>query len=127
MSTSGAPSIAATSGFVVSANQVEGQKHGLVFYGLSGANAAPWQPGSTSFLCVKSPTQRTQAQVSGGTPNGCDGVLSVDFLDYVATHPTALGVPLNAGASIWAQAWFRDPPAPGTTNLSDGVRWTMCP
>jgi hypothetical protein len=26
-----------------------------------------------------------------------------------------------------AQAWFRDPPAPGTTNLSNGLQFTMCP
>jgi hypothetical protein len=64
---------------------------------------------------------------TGGTTDACDGFLSIDFLDYVATHPGALGEPFSAGDMVWAQLWFRDPPAPKTTNLSDGVRWTMCP
>jgi hypothetical protein len=25
------------------------------------------------------------------------------------------------------QAWFRDPPAPGTTNLSNGLQFRTCP
>jgi hypothetical protein len=32
-----------------------------------------------------------------------------------------------AGTICDAQCWYRDPPAPGTTNLSDALQWTMCP
>ena len=83
--------------------------------------------GSTSFLCLKAPVQRMNGQNSGGTVNGCDGMLSTDFLAFMAANPTALGQPITAGQQYDAQAWFRDPPAPKTTNLSDGVHWTMCP
>ena len=43
------------------AQGVEGQKQGLLFYGLQGGQAQPWGSG-TSFLCVKSPTQRSTGQ-----------------------------------------------------------------
>jgi hypothetical protein len=127
MSATGTPSVSATTGFVVGATNVEGQKTGLLFYGVNGPHSASWGSGSTSFLCVKSPTQRMVSATTGGTTDACDGFLSIDFLDYVATHPGALGEPFSAGDMVWAQLWFRDPPAPKTTNLSDGVRWTMCP
>jgi hypothetical protein len=32
-----------------------------------------------------------------------------------------------AGEVVNAQTWFRDPSAPGTTNLSGGLEWTMVP
>ncbi|MCC7012467.1 MAG: matrixin family metalloprotease [Planctomycetes bacterium] len=127
MSASGTPSLAATSGFVVSCSGVEGQKTGLLFYGITGPKAAPWAPGSTSYLCLKSPTQRTPSSNSGGTAGACDGAFSVDWLDYIATHPGALGAPFSAGAIVQMQAWFRDPPAPNTTNLSNGLQFTACP
>jgi hypothetical protein len=127
MSATGTPSIAAISGFTLTASNVEGQKTGLIFYGISGPKASPWAPGNTSFLCVKSPTQRMPSANSGGTADACDGSLSVDWLDYLATHPGALGTPFGAGQVVNAQTWFRDPPAPNTTNLSDGLQFLTCP
>jgi hypothetical protein len=35
--------------------------------------------------------------------------------------------PFSAGAQVWAQARFRDPPAPKTTNLSDALAFTVLP
>jgi Tol biopolymer transport system component len=127
MSSWGAPSATAGLGFVLSATNVEGQKSGLVFYGVSGQLAAPWGVGGTSYLCVKTPTQRTPAQNSNGTASACDGVLSVDWNAYVASHPNALGVPFSVGAVVEAQAWFRDPAAVKTTNLSNGLEFIVCP
>ncbi|MBL8803204.1 MAG: protein kinase [Planctomycetes bacterium] len=127
MSSSGTPSIGATSGFTVSCSNVEGQKFGLIFYGVCGAKASPWAPGSTSYLCVKSPVQRTVADNSGGTAGACNGAFSIDFLTYLSTHPLALGQPMGAGQLVTAQAWFRDPPAPGTTNLSNGLQFVTTP
>jgi hypothetical protein len=86
-----------------------------------------WGPASTSFLCVKAPTQRTPAVNSGGTEHACDGAFSRDFLAYLAATPSALGQPFTAGQCVYAQAWFRDPPAPRTTNLSNGLQFTTCP
>jgi hypothetical protein len=73
------------------------------------------------------PTQRTAAQLSGGTAGACDGALSIDWNAYLAANPGALGAPFVGGETVWSQAWFRDPPASKTTNLSDGLRFTVCP
>jgi len=86
-----------------------------------------WAPGSTSYSCVKSPVQRLPSQSSGGTSNACDGTIADDVLAYFASHPSALGTPLTPGTVCNAQCWFRDAPAPGTTNLSDAIQWTFCP
>jgi hypothetical protein len=127
LSATGAPSVAASSGFVITCNSVEGQKSGLFFYGISGEVAVPWATGSTSFLCIKTPTQRTLPQSSGGILASCNGVLSVDLLAFFAANPGALGQPASAGQQYRVQSWFRDPPAPKTTNLSNGLRFAMCP
>ena len=130
MSSIGTPSVAATSGFSVGATSVEGQKQGLIFYSVSGQNSLAWGTGS-SFLCIKSPTQRTPAVNSGGTTNLCDGAISVDFLAYLAANPSAIGGaangPLSAGNQVQFQCWFRDPPASKSTSLSDGLEVTMVP
>jgi len=127
MSASGAPSASASSGFVLLTSNVEGQKQGLIFYGTSGQHNAPWSSGSSSYLCVKAPTQRLPAQNSGGTNFACDGMFAADWSAYMASHPSALGQPLMAGLVVDAQAWYRDPPAAKTTNLSDGLEFTLGP
>ena len=53
--------------------------------------------------------------------------LAVDWNAYVASTPGALGTPFAGGETVWAQAWFRDPGAPKTTNLSDALRFDVCP
>ena len=127
MSATGTPSLAAASGFVLRATGVEGQKTGLLFYGIFGPNNAPWAPGSSSRLCVRSPVQRLSSTSTGGTANLCNGVIAQDFRAYLAANPGSLGQPFAPGVVVNAQAWFRDPPAPGTTNLSNGLQFTMCP
>jgi hypothetical protein len=121
---SGFPSASNAGGFVLRATSVEGQRLGLVFYGASGGAAIPW---GASTLCVAGPRQRTPAANSGGTDGACDGSLALDWLDYLATHPGSLAAPATAGTVIDAQTWFRDPPAPKTTNLSGALRFTLCP
>jgi choice-of-anchor B domain-containing protein len=123
----GAPSATATSGFTLDVSGAEGQKQGLIFYGISGATANSWGPGSSSFLCVKSPTQRTPVQGSGGTSGGCDGAFSIDWNAFVSSHPGSLGTPFSAGATVWSQCWYRDPPSVNTTSLSNGVRFDVGP
>jgi len=127
MSSSGTPSVAATSGFTLTCSNVEGQKFGLIFYGVNGPVASVWAPGNTSFLCVKSPVQRTGSANSGGTAGACNGAYSLDFLTYLSTHPGALGQPFAAGDCVNTQTWFRDPAAPGTTNLSNGLQFVTTP
>ncbi len=126
MSASGTPSATAVSGFTLSCNNVEGQKTGLLYYG-TGQTATAWAIGSTSIKCVSNPTQRMSSMSSGGTFGGCDGVLSTDWNAWRSTHPGALGSPFGAGQTFHVQAWFRDPPAPKSTNLSNGLTFTLCP
>ena len=126
ISANGTPSASATSGFVLQTLQVEGAKAGLIFYGLSGRQAVPWGSG-TSFLCLRAPTQRMNFQQVGGTAGLCNGVLSTDWNAWRATHPTTLGASLAVGQAVQAQGWFRDPPAPKVTSLSNALEFYVCP
>jgi alpha-amylase len=121
---SGTPSLAASSGFLLHASGVEGQRQGLLFYGIAGRASAPWGGG---FLCVKSPTQRLGAQSSGGTSGACDGTLSGDWLAFRAARPDALGAPFLPGSRVQAQGWYRDPPAPKSTQLTRALEFTLAP
>ena len=121
------PSVSFANACTVAVYHAEGVKAGLIFYGISGPHNASWGPGSSSFLCVKSPSQRTPSHGSGGTVNDCDGAFAVNWNDYMSTHPIALGQPWLSGAVVDTQGWFRDPPAPKTTNLSNGVQMTYVP
>lgn len=126
MSSTGTPSASAGAGFVITAAGVEGQKLGILFYGVGGQAISPWGTG-TSFLCVKAPTQRMGAQNAGGNAGLCDGQLATDWNLYIFVNPGALGSPFSAGQMINAQAWFRDPPAPKTTSLSNGLEFIVQP
>jgi len=127
MSATGSPSIATLSGFEVRATGIEGQKQAVLFYGLSGTNNAAWTPNSSSRICVRTPVQRMPGSGTGGTANACNGAIALDFLSFLASNSTALGRPLMAGTVVNTQTWFRDPPAPGTTNLSNALQFTFCP
>jgi hypothetical protein len=107
---------------------VEGQKTGIVFYGLQPL-AQAWCSfgGGSSYLCVKAPTQRTPPQNSGGTIGLCTGQLALDWNAYQLANPSALGAPWAAGATAYVQGWFRDPPACKTTSLSNAAVLTYQP
>ncbi len=113
----------------ISVSGLEGQKQGLIFYGInnSGFTPTPWASGSSSFLCVKAPTQRLPASTTGGTTGQCDGNISADLHAYLAGNPTAIGLPLVAGNKVYAQTWYRDPPAVKTTNLTNALELTVIP
>jgi probable HAF family extracellular repeat protein len=106
---------------VITVNNVEGQKSGLFFYGVSGRNNLAWAPGSTSFFCVKVPVQRAGLQVSTGQASSCNGTLTLDWNAFRSANPTAIGAPWSAGTKVQMQGWFRDPPAVKTTNLSNAL------
>lgn len=126
LSASGLPIVGAPAGFVLTASAVEGQKQGLLFYGVSGQAISPWGTGG-SYLCVKSPTQRSAVQNSAGVPGACDGVLSLDWSAFAAANPSALGAPFAAGLVVDVQAWFRDPPSAKTTALSGALEFVLQP
>ena len=122
----GLPSASATSGFTLDVVNMEGATQGLIFYGLSGRSAAPWGT-SSSFVCVKSPTQRTPVQTGSGTAASCDGAMSIDWNAFVSSNPGALGVPFSAGVLVQAQGWFRDSASPKTTMLSNALEFVIQP
>ena len=126
ISGSGTASATAASGFVLSVTNVEGAKQGLFFYGVTGRKALPWAPGNSSYLCVQAPTQRLAPQTSTGTAGTCTGTFTDDWNAYRAAHPTAVGQPFAAGICVDVQAWYRDPSAPGTTNLTGGLEFVVC-
>ncbi|NUP95095.1 MAG: hypothetical protein HUU28_02920 [Planctomycetaceae bacterium] len=123
----GTASASASSGFTIRAHGLEGQRSCLIFYSLSGAQTLSWSTGSTSFLCVKLPTQRMNPASSGGSVGACNGVLAQDWNAFMASQPGALGTPRVAGQHFGAQVWFRDPPAPKSTNLSNALAFTLQP
>jgi hypothetical protein len=127
ITSAGVARASAASGFTIAAHDVEGNRQGLVFYGVNGRHTAPWAPGNSSTLCVRQPLQRMPPHGSGGATGSCQGVLAVDWSAFLASHPGALGAPTSAGQLVQAQAWFRDPAAPGSTNLSDGLEFTVQP
>lgn len=122
----GTPSASLASPFQITVTAVEGEKQGLIFYGLA-ASALAWGPGSTSFLCVKLPTQRTPAQNSQGVAGQCNGALALDWNAFALATPAALGAPFSPGQPIYAQGWFRDPAAAKTTSLSDAPLFVLAP
>lgn len=67
------------------------------------------------------------ALFSGGTTNACGGGFALSWDAFVAANPTAIGVPFAAGDKVFVQAWFRYPPTPKTTNLSNAVELTVQP
>jgi Tol biopolymer transport system component len=126
---SASPSVSLANACNVTVSNVDGQKSGLLFYGIDNTSfvPGPWASGSTSFLCVKPPAQRTAIQSSGGTTNACDGSYTLDWNAYQSANPLALGNPWSAGDRLYVQAWFRDPPAPKSTNLSNSIELVYLP
>lgn len=123
------PSVSQAGPCSVTVSDADGQRSGLLFYGLAAAGVAPapWAAGSTSHLCVKAPTQRTDLQNSGGASPLCNGAYALDWNAYQLSTPLALGNPWRPGDRVYVQAWFRDPPAPKSTNLSNALELSYVP
>ena len=126
MSWAGEPRASATSGFTLTASGLEGQKTALFFYSLSGRQQVAWGS-SSSYLCVKAPTQRCVAQSTAGTVDSCSGFLVFDWLAWRAANPLALGGLLDAGELVQAQGWYRDPPSAKTTQLTNAIEFLLAP
>jgi subtilisin-like proprotein convertase family protein len=128
ISATGNPNVAQNNNCVITVANVEGQKQGLLFYGVSGQVNFPWCPSnSPSLLCVKAPTQRIFPQGTGGTAGQCNGQLQNDWNLFQNTFVGAVGAPFSAGTVVTMQGWFRDPPACKTTFLSQGITLTYQP
>ena len=119
----GVPSLSSPTTFFVSASGLETQKFGLVFYGTTGPDNAPFFGGT---LCVQGPLYRMDVQnSSGGGFEVCTGTISQSLSDLL-THP--IGGPLLVlGQQVNAQIWTRDPAGATGVNLTNGLMFTICP
>ncbi len=124
LSSTGVPSATASSGFVVSATGVEGQKDGLFFFAENGRQANSWGSG-TSFQCVVPPVKRTGLQSATGTTGACDGSFSQDVNAYLRANPQK---DPGLGATVQMQLWYRDPQNTSnqTTSLSNALEFVIC-
>jgi hypothetical protein len=117
MGFSGAPSTSLATPFFITASEVIPQKSGVLFYGYL-PHAANFQGGT---LCVRAPLTRTALQNSGGAGN-CGGSFSYDMNARIQSSSDAA---LVSGATVYCQYWYRDPPDPWTTGLSDALEFAI--
>ena len=125
LSTSGTPSASAASGFVATAQDVEGGKDGLFFYGTQGPQANPWGNG-TSYQCVVPPVVRAGLQPGTGAAGSCDGLANQDLNALWSSAPQKNP---GEGATVQLQYWYRDPfgTSNQTTSLSDALEFAVHP
>lgn len=109
----------AAGNFRVIANNVLNNKVGLLFWGRDPL-ATPFQGG---WLCVKQPVKRTSLQNSFGSPAGTDCTGSYSFA-FDTAYMNAENI--NAGDTIYAQYWSRDPASSFNTNRTDALQFTVC-
>jgi hypothetical protein len=128
MGSSGTASATATSGFDLTAIDVEGQKDGLFFFGTNGRQANPWGNG-TSFQCVVPPVLRAPVMAGTGALGACDGSFSLDLNAlWCPACPKPAKNP-GAGALVQSQLWYRDPASTSnqTTSMSDAREFSVAP
>ncbi len=117
--TIGSPSMQVNTLRVNVANVIN-QQFGFLFWG-RGPREVPLLGG---WLCVAPPIVRTPVQFSDGNPppDDCSGSFAFHF-----HRAYALSKGLAAGDWVYAQYWSRDPADPTGSNLSDAVRFLLCP
>lgn len=119
VSSVGSASATSSAPFGINATSIVSGKYGLLFFGINGRTAFPFQGG---YLCALPPTRRTPAQSSGGNAgaNDCSGSYSYDFNALIRSgaHPD-----LDPGVLVNAQYWYRDPASQSTTGLTNAIEF----
>ena len=138
ISASGTPSVAAGSGFVVSAGPTRGCRNGLLLY--SNQPTVVGQPfgGGNGLLCIVGPRRAGPIDAGGTSPATCDGNMSIDMNAFASSAWAAVGCnpPAgqnnppgflnNIGTTVNSQVWGRDSVTTGQV-LSNGLSWTVGP
>jgi hypothetical protein len=123
-------SATATSGFTVDVTGVEGQKNGLIFFGITGKTLTPWGTAG-SYMCVAPPRYRTPVQQGVGTLGACDGAMTIDFNALWCPSCPFPTKNFGAGTVCDSQLWYRDPfntgMSPGKTSLSNALEFVVGP
>ena len=128
LSATGLASATASSGFVLTGTDVEGNKSGTYYYGIHGRQANPWGNGS-SFQCVVPPVRRVGIQMATGAPNTCDGLMVRDLNAlWCPTCPKPAKNP-GVGTEVQIQLWYRDlfNTSNQTTSPSSALEFTVRP
>jgi hypothetical protein len=127
-SASGAASLSAPAGFVLTAVGVEGAKDGAFYFGTSGKQANPWGNG-TSFQCVVAPVQRTGLLTGTGTVGFCDGSFTRDMNAFWCASCPFSNLAPAPGTLVQAQFWYRDPANTSSkkTSLSNAIEFCVAP
>jgi hypothetical protein len=123
----GAPNVSHSNSCVLTVSNVDGDRSGLLIYGIGGQINVPWCPGGNSRRCILNPIQRLPVQTSGGTIGQCDGSLVQDWNAYQLANPTAPGNPFLAGDTVDLQGWYRDTGSCKNSLMTQGVRLTYLP
>jgi hypothetical protein len=126
LAATGTASASAPSGFSLAANGVEGAKDGLFFWGTNGQQATPWGNG-TSYQCVVPPLKRGGLLSGSGTLGACDGSLAQDLNALWCPACSQPQKNPGAGATVWAQLWYRDPLSTSNrpTSFSDAIEFSL--
>lgn len=119
----GVPSLASSAPFTIDAANTLNNKDGVFLY----AFGRKRKPIGGGLLWLAGPLVRTGRVDSAGNPppdDDCSGSYSFDFGARMRSglHPS-----LTAGVRIYGQYWSRDSAAPGGTNLSHGIEFTILP
>ena len=129
LSASGTASASATSGFVLMAADVEGDRNGVFFFGTNGRQANPWGNG-TSLQCVVPPVKRGGPLLgTGASGPQCEGAFSQDLNALWCQSCPKPGHNPGTGAVVQAQLLYRDPFSTSnkTTSLSDAIEFVVAP
>ena len=128
LSATGTASASESSGFVVTASDIEREKSGMFFYGQNGRQAAPWGNG-TSLRCVASPVNRGGLIPGSGSAGPCSGLTAQDLnARWCPTCPKPNQGPFP-GQKMQVQFWYRDPLSTSnrTSSLSNALEVDVCP
>lgn len=126
ISASGVPSVTATSGYSISANNMAAGAVALLVYTDQGRSQTPLLGGT---LCLTTIRRAVPVIDSIGSPGNCDGVVTMDMNAYAsgAMGGSPAGFLTVPGTTVDCQYWARDANNSFGALLTGSVTYTICP
>jgi len=114
----------------VTCGLVDPGTYGIIIYSTDGKLVPP-VASLYGTLCIGT-TFRVNPPSTGAVGGPCAATYTFDFGSYLATQSsnpalTPAGLALSGGETVDMQVWYRDPPNPGTANLSNAMRFVVLP